>query len=193
MRIVRSEHFPTFNSTFRSRSGKYRILISRAFSRDSNARGELSLFATLFSLTCRYRCFAAVFFFCCFLLFFSLLLFFFFFFPRSQVSSARSRPILNFHHAGLPFLFVIGYPILINVSICFFVLALPFYCFPPHLAISRRRASADFYPSPSPLSPHPPSIPRVSILPADHGTDNEYSNFRRDSRGRLAASRDTKI
>ena len=148
--------------------------ISILFARDSNARGEsshrhfISLYLPLD---------ASLLFFFRFLLFPSFL-----FFSRSQVSSARSRPILNFHHAGLPFLFVIGYPILINVSICFFVLALPFYCFPPHLATARARHRPIFI---LPVSAF--RISRFSILPRARGyihrADNEYSNFRRDARG----------
>lgn len=101
------------------------------------------------------------------------------FFSRSQGSSAYGPPILNFHHAGLPFLFVIGYPILINVSICFFVLAFPFYCFLPHLLYSRSVIGPLFI-----FPPHPPSIALFHFACteyAGYGTDNEYSNFRRDS------------
>lgn len=121
------------------------------------------------------------------------LFFFFFSFSPSQSFVLSTPTDIEFSSRRINFFFfVIGYPILINVSICFFVLALSFYCSPHAFHIPASHRPFLFLPSRIRLPSH------FSILPARNPPDTDpIMNIQISRRGlavgRWRATRDTKI
>lgn len=120
-----------------------------------------------------------------------------YFFHIAGLSFQPRPPILNFHHATLPFLFPIGYRILINVSICFFSCPCFLFIIPRDTFYLPTRLLAVFT-----FLPHPLTLfislllSHFSILPARKPlSTGSIMNIQisDETRRRWWASRDTQI